>query len=150
MDESLNWSRHVKTVLSKMSRYVGIMYNIKKLLPLKVRLQIYHSFIQSNINYCSLLCFFFCKSNINAIFSRIYQLFLQGWYTPRTYKILKVHYIIAFNAFLIMGKIRSFPSSMPPSIVSTITTTSPILSSKYNNCESYFSTGKCFILLLAL
>ena len=46
MDESLNWSSHIKTIRSKMSRYVGIMYKIKKFLPLKVRLQVYHSFIQ--------------------------------------------------------------------------------------------------------
>ena len=30
IDESLSWSAHIKTVLSKMSRYVGIMYKIKK------------------------------------------------------------------------------------------------------------------------
>ena len=30
--ESLNWSRHVKAVLSKMSRYVGILYKIKRYL----------------------------------------------------------------------------------------------------------------------
>ena len=40
IDESLNWSRHVKTVLIKMSRYVGIMYKIKRYLPLMARLQI--------------------------------------------------------------------------------------------------------------
>ena len=55
IDESLNWSRHVNTILSKMSRYVGIMYKLKKFLPLKVRLQIYHSFIQSHLNFCSLV-----------------------------------------------------------------------------------------------
>ena len=29
VDESLNWSRHVKTVIAKMSRYVGIMYIVQ-------------------------------------------------------------------------------------------------------------------------
>ena len=29
-DESLNWSCHVKAGQSKMSRYIGIMYKIKK------------------------------------------------------------------------------------------------------------------------
>ena len=50
VDESLNWSRHIKTIQSKMVRYVGIMYKLKKILPLNVRLQIYHSFVQSHIN----------------------------------------------------------------------------------------------------
>ena len=30
IDASLNWTRHLKIVLSKMSRYVGIMYTIKE------------------------------------------------------------------------------------------------------------------------
>ena len=46
------------------------MYKIKKLLPLKARLQVYHSFIQSHINYCSLVWGFCAKSNIEAIFSK--------------------------------------------------------------------------------
>ena len=70
IDESLNWSIHVKTVLSKMSRYVGIMYKIKKYLPLTARLQIYHSFIQSHLNFCSLVWGFTSKSSIEAIFSK--------------------------------------------------------------------------------
>ena len=70
IDESLNWSRHVKTVLSKMSRYVGIMYKIKRYLPLTARLQIYHSFVQSHLNFCSLLWGFTSKSSIDALFSK--------------------------------------------------------------------------------
>ena len=70
IDESLNWSRHIQTVLSKMSRYIGIMYKIKKYLPLKARIQIYHSFVQSHLNYCSLVWGFTCKSNIETLFSR--------------------------------------------------------------------------------
>ena len=62
IDESLNWSRHIKTVQSKMARYVGIMH--KKYRPLKARLQIYHSFVQSYANYCSLVWGFSSKSNI--------------------------------------------------------------------------------------
>ena len=51
IDETSNWTRHVKTVLSKISRYVGIMHKIKKFLPLKARLQIYHSFVQSHLSF---------------------------------------------------------------------------------------------------
>ena len=34
-DESLNWTQHIKTVISKMTRYVGIMYKIKKISTIK-------------------------------------------------------------------------------------------------------------------
>ena len=33
IDEKLNWSSHIKAVKSKMSRYIGIMYKLKKYLP---------------------------------------------------------------------------------------------------------------------
>ena len=155
IDESLKWSRHVKTVLSKMSRYVGIMYKIKKLLPLKARLQIYHSFIQSHINFCSLVWGFSCKSNIDAIFTKqkkgmravipgfINYNFRDGLLPGHTkpafneYKILTVHNIITLNAVLLVEKIRSFPSLLPPSIVSTIPTSSPIPGSTYADCENW-------------
>ena len=53
MDDSINWSKDITAVKSKMSRYLGIMYKIKKFLHLAARLQIYHSFVQSHVNYCS-------------------------------------------------------------------------------------------------
>ena len=69
MDEKLNWSRHISTVISKMARYVGIMCKIKKFLPLSAQIQIYHSFVQSHINFCSLVWGFSSKINIETIFS---------------------------------------------------------------------------------
>ena len=45
LNEKLSWSPHLKALKSKMARYVGIMYKIKASIPLKVRLQIFHSFI---------------------------------------------------------------------------------------------------------
>ena len=70
MDESLNWSKHINTIQSKMARYVGIMYKNKNNLPLNAQLQIYHSFVQSHLNYCSLVWGFSSKSNIEALFSK--------------------------------------------------------------------------------
>ena len=70
MDENLNWSQHIATVKSKMARYVGILYKIKKYLPLNARLQIYHSFVQSHVNYCSLVWGFSSKHNIELIFAK--------------------------------------------------------------------------------
>ena len=33
VDESLNWSKHIKTLQSKMSRYIDLMYKLKKNYP---------------------------------------------------------------------------------------------------------------------
>ena len=50
LNEKLSWTAHINALKSKMSRYVGIMYRIKSFIPLKVRIQIYHSFVQSHLN----------------------------------------------------------------------------------------------------
>ena len=68
VDENLTWSRHIKTIKTKMARYIGLMYKLKKQLPEKVRIQIYHSFVQSHINYCALVWGFCAKSNIESLF----------------------------------------------------------------------------------
>ena len=68
VDENLTWSRHIKTIQTKMARYIGIMYKLKSQLPLKVRIQIFHSFVQSHINYCSLVWGFSTKTNIDSLF----------------------------------------------------------------------------------
>ena len=46
INELLTWSRHIKPILSKMSGYVGIMYKIKRYLPIKAQLEIFQSFVQ--------------------------------------------------------------------------------------------------------
>ena len=69
VDEKLKWTKHINTVKSKMCRYVGIMYKIKHLLPVKARLQVFHSFVQSHISYCNLVWGFSAKSNIESIFA---------------------------------------------------------------------------------
>ena len=53
-----------------MSRYVGMMYKNKKYIPLKARLWLYHSFVQSHLNFCSLAWGFSGKSNIEQMFSK--------------------------------------------------------------------------------
>ena len=68
VDDKFTWKSHILALKTKMSRYVGILYKIKFHVPVKVRLQIFHSFVQSHLNYCSLLWGFACKSLINSLF----------------------------------------------------------------------------------
>ncbi len=68
--ESFNWSKHIQTVISKISRDIGIIYKIKGYLLRTARLQIYHSFVQSHQNYCSLVRGFTSKSNIEKLFCK--------------------------------------------------------------------------------
>ena len=155
IDESLNWTKHINTVLSKMSRYVGIMYKIKKYLPVTARLQIYHSFVQSHLNYCSLVWGFTCKSNIEALFSKqkkglravipgfINYRYREGETAGHTksafsdYNVLTVQGIITLNTLLFIRKVRHFPSQLPLSIAATIAKDSPVHESTIDSCENW-------------
>ena len=157
IDESLSWSAHIKTVLSKMSRYVGIMYKIKKYLPVTARLQIFHSFVQSHINFCCLIWGFAAKSHIEAIFTKqkkgiraiipgyINYKFKDGKIPGHTksaftnYKILTIHGIITMNSLVFLRKARHFPSQLPPSMVTTISNESPVHGSTHETCENWLN-----------
>ena len=96
-----------------MCRYIGVMYKLKFLIPIKVRLLIYHSFIQSHLNFCSLIWGFAAKNFINELFivqkkaiRAVMPGFVRYFYkdgvipTPtksafNEHKILTVHNIIA-------------------------------------------------------
>ena len=113
-----------------MNRYIGIMYKLKSLLPLKARLQIYHSFVQSHLNFCPLVWGFAAKSHIETLFlgqkkglratapgfNRNY--YKEGEMPAHTkpffakYNILSVHNIIVINALLFMHKPEALPAAI--------------------------------------
>ena len=110
------------------------MYKLKFLIPIKVRLLIYHSFIQSHLNFCSLIWGFAAKSFINELFivqkksvRAVMPGFVRYFYKDGVipthtksafseYKILTVHNIIAKNALLLMSKITNVKGMLPTSI----------------------------------
>ena len=155
MDESLNWSQHLKTVQSKMARYIGIMYKIKKYLPLNARLQIFHSFVQSHANYCSLVWGFSSKENIELLFRKqkigmravipgfVNFKYKDGKIPGHTkkyfseYCILTIHNIIVFNALNFMHKIKNYPTLLPKLVLKTIADDCPISGSTHESCQSW-------------
>ena len=144
IDENLTWSQHISAIKMKMARYTGLMYKLKAVLPLKARLQIYHSFVQSHLNYCSLVWGFASKSSIGSLFSKqkmglraVIPGFVNYWYkdgTPPahtkssfiTHKILTVHNIIVKNALIYMHKLKNMPQLLPTSIKNMIPPHAPL------------------------
>ena len=49
VDENMTWEKQINALLSKMARYTGIMYKLKRILPLQTRIQIYHIVLSSRI-----------------------------------------------------------------------------------------------------
>ena len=153
VDQNLTWSRHVKTVRSKMARYLGLMYKLKGQLPVRVRIQIYHSFVQSHINFCSLVWGFSAKSNIESLFTAQkkgmraivpgfinYRFRLDGTLPGHTkayfskYDILTVHSVIVLNALIFIHKIKHFPLALPRSIRLTVAENAPQPGDTHDTC----------------
>ena len=140
-----------------MSRRIGVLYKLKPILPIKIRLSIFHSFVQSHINYCSLVWGFSCKSNIETIFSTqkkamravmggyVNYFYSEGQTPTHTkpafvkHKILTIHSIIVKNALLLMYKIHRLPEILPPSIANLIHNSAPVPGSDYETCHSWLS-----------
>ena len=98
------------------------MYKLKGTIPLSARLNIFHSFVQSHINYCSLIWGFSTKSNIESIFTMqkkairavipgFANYFYKDGETPHhtkfafnNYGVLSIQNIIAKNALIFMYK----------------------------------------------
>ena len=157
IDKKLNWSKHISALRSKMSRYIGIMYKIKHHIPLKARLQIYHSFVQSHINFCSLVWGFSAKCHIDSIFTiqkKAMRAIMLGYVNyfykdgnlPTStkssfvdYKILTIHSIIVKNAMTLMHRINAFPNSLPPSILHTFPDNIPTIGSDHSSCAVWLS-----------
>ena len=158
IDDKLTWKKHITAMKLKMSRYLGIMYELRAQIPLKARLLIYHSFIQSHLNYCPLIWGFAAKSHIESLFSKqksamraimpgfVNYKYKDGVLPTHTkdsfckYKVLTVHGIIAKNAVLLIHKIKNFNSFLPPSVSNLIELESPCFSdiSNYDSHHAWF------------
>ena len=134
------------------------MYKIKFKLPLKARLQIYHSFVQSHINYCSLVWGFTAKTHINSIFTvqkKAMRAIMTGYvnyfykdgniptHTKPSFEkhnILTVHSIIAKNAMCFMHRRNIFPESLPPSVVNTIPENIPTMGTDHTSYATWLES----------
>ena len=164
VDDKLNWTSHIKAVRSRMCRYVGVMYKIKYLLPIQARLQIYHSFVQSHLNFCSLVWGFACKSKIDSLFScqkkgiravmpGYTNYFYKDGVLPvhtkpffKQYNILTVHGIIVKNALILLRKIYNFPGSLPESVRALIASDAPTLGADHETSSTWLAkfTHSCY------
>ena len=143
LNEKLSWTAHINALKSKISRYVGIMYRIKPFIPLKVRIQIYHSLVQSHLNYCSLVWGFTTKSNIESLFRQqkkgiraimpgpVNYFYRDGNLPTGTkpffivHSILTVHGIIASNSLMFMNNVFRYPHTLPHYVAETISRNVP-------------------------
>ena len=157
MDDKLTWGSHITAVRMKMARYIGVMYKIKGQLPMKVRIQLYHSFVQSYLNFCSLVWGFASKTHIESLFRRQKQgirAIMPGYVNYR-YKdgqlpshtkssfynncILTVQGLIVKNALILMHKAKHFPLSLPYSVINMFPDNMPSLGSDCDTSAAWLA-----------
>ena len=137
IDEKLQWAHHIKSLSTKMSRNCGILYKMKGILPPKAMLTLYHSFIQSHLNYCSLIWGLGSKNSIKALFvcqKKAMRTLIPGYvnyyynktskeppnHTKQAFnenKILIVHSLILKNLMLFMHKLNYHAHLIPDGII---------------------------------
>ena len=138
-----------------MTRYLGIVSKLKSILPLKVRIQIFQSFIQSYLTYYPLVWGFSAKSHTHFLFieqkqgirsvmpgyaNYLYKEVKLPAHTRETFKdynILTVHGIIFTNAPIFIHKLRHFPNSLPPSMCSLIPETNSKFGDSISDCSEW-------------
>ena len=158
VDEKLTWQKHITAVRIKMGRYLGVMYKLKHLLPIKARLNIFQSLIQSHLNFCSLVWGFASKCHIESLFTKQKQgirAVMSGYVNYRykdgnppehtksafrLHNILTVHSVIVKNALILLHKVRNMPSLLPKSIKELFPHDIPTYNSTYEHNLSWFTT----------
>ena len=158
VDENLTWVKHINAVKMKMSRFIGILYKLKKQLPIQARLQIFQSFIQSHLNYCSLVWGFASKSHIDTLFAKQKQgirAVMTGYVNYRfkdgkppdhtkpafeLHNILTVHGIITRNTLILMHKLKYMPSLLPKSITQLFPENIPQYGTYYDENRDWLTT----------
>ena len=131
VDEKLSWNNHVTALKAKMSRYIGIMYKLRHILPAKARANIFNSLVQSHLNYCSLIWGSTCHSNIDSLFTtqkkamratmpgHVNYFYKDGELPTHTkpgftsLNILTVHNVILKNMLIYINNFFNFPGSLP-------------------------------------
>ena len=147
-----------------MARYIGLMYKLKSQLPLKVRIQIFHSFVQSHINYCSLVWGFSTKTNIDSLFKTQkkgmravipgfikYEYRSDGTLPGHTksyfakYYILTIQNVIVLNALVFMHQARHFPLDLPRSVRKTVAENSPLPGATHESSNEWLQNLRYYL-----
>lgn len=157
VDEKLSWTYHIAAVKSKMSRYIGVLYKLKHILPLSARMLSFNSLVQSHINYCSLVWGACSNSKIESLFTtqkKAMRAVMPGWvnyfykegvcpsHTKSSFtklNVLTVHNVILKNAMIFMNKVHNYPHLLPTSVLQTISPDSPSPDSNTDYSTDWYS-----------
>ena len=154
VDSRLSWKKHITALTKKLNCNVGILMKVKGIFPNSVLRTLYHSFIQSHLNYCSLVWGLGCKSSLNSIFVAqkkairiISPGFARYWYDKNTgqtpthtkpffnnMNLPNVYTLILQNVLIFMQKVHT--SKVPLPIINMFSLSYTLIP---ETCYNYFN-----------
>ena len=158
VDDKLTWSNHIAAIKAKMSKYIGVIFKLKSIIPVTARLTIYNSLVQSHLNYCSLIWGTTCKSNIDKLFSTQKKAIrgVMPGYANNYYKegnlpthtkpffttrgLLTVHNIILKNILIFFHCLHHSPELLPSAITHLIPPDAPSPTCTTDHNSSWYAT----------
>lgn len=162
VDDKLSWTQHIAAVKSKMSRYIGVLYKLKHILPLTARMLSFNSLVQSHLNYCSLVWGACARNKIESLFvtqKKAMRSVMSGWvnyfykeglcpsHTKSSFSnlnVLTVHNVILKNIMIFMNKVHNYPHLLPNSVRQTISPDSPSPTSNTDYNSDWYTTHNSF------
>ena len=55
IDEGLTWKEHINHISLKISKSIGVLNNLKLILPLKILVDLYNAMILPHLSYCNIV-----------------------------------------------------------------------------------------------
>ena len=113
LDNELKFDEHIKHISKKISKSIGVMYRLSKIVPPKVMKSLYYSFIHSYLVYCNCVWggTFLCHLNrLNVLHKRVIRLISNSDYLAHTndifynYGLLKLPELHEFRLILYVYK----------------------------------------------
>lgn len=151
IDEHLNWKEHVRWVMSKVNKSIGIIRKVSHSVGLKCTLALYYSLIYPYLSYCNIVWASTFPSTLNQILilqkrfvrfathseplSSSANLFLK-------LNLLNIYDINVFQICIFMFKIQFNQTTLPDHFISYFTTNAMI--HNYNTRQNkHFHLFKC-------
>ena len=88
LNKNMRWDSHINNILNKIYRAIGIINQMKKILPFNIFLILYKTLILPHINYC-LLCWGYRSDNIFRLQKKIVRIITHSKYYAHTDPLFK-------------------------------------------------------------
>ena len=88
INEHMSWKPHTDALSNKISKYIGVLYRLKRYLPSHILKIIYFSLIQSNMNYALLAWGFNC-GRLKTLQKKAIRIICNSKYNSHTEPLMK-------------------------------------------------------------